>query len=498
MGGGKNLSKKQFLDISFDYGLNIDVEPSVASNEELVQADNVEIMERGGFKKRFGVEALNSTSYSAQVNQVMEFPRDDGSVELLAIVGTDLCKIASDGTKTVLQSLNNTRIPYFFLQDKFYFIDQGYEYYVYDGSTVNAVTPNPDADNDLSPIRRCKFAHYHSKSTRIFFSGDSQDKSAVYWTEYNDPTFVKGTSVVYPTRADGQVKGISVLMDALIISYPYSNWIWRGIDPEKDAIWERLPTSHGTMNGDTLTVTTNSLSMVSRGGIFTLSPSIIGVAMESKLGEQYIYNKAKNRVMSAINEITDEDKVRAIYNSDTGRYMVAYCDDGTGINNKVLSFDWDTGAFSIYSGLSINDFCQRENGDILMATENYILKLDESSTEDIQPDGTTTTIDMDVKTSKYQFEEPFKNKKLTRIFVIFKNYGSTHNLDVKLYVDDEIKHTYTITGKDNGENTMTHREKTTHVGKEFQLEIINNQYSPAEIYGIGFEYKPVRTGGSTV
>lgn len=488
----------KMIDYKFNRGWQADLSPVMASKEELVLADNAEIIDRGGMRKRNGVTEINSTSYSAQVEQIIEWPRDDGTFELLAIIGTDLCSIASDGSSTVIQALNSTRIPYFFLQDKFYFIDPGTEYYVYDGTSCDSVTPNVDSENDLSPIKRCKFAFYHSKSARIFFAGDIQEKSAVYYSEINDPTFVKNTSVVYPTRADGPVKGMSILMDAVIVGYRFSNWIWRGIEPESDAIWERLPTSHGPINGGAFTVTTNSLSMVSEGGIFALSPSIIGVPMDTQAGSSYIANIAKNRVMSVIDGITDKNKVRTVFDNDTGDYMIAYCDDGTGRNNKLLAFDWQLQAYVRYDGLQVNDFCKRDNGDLLFATENYILKYDKDSTNDIENDGTDRLINFHIKTSKYNFGLPFERKKVFFTYIIFKNYGSAHELDVKVIVDDAIKHEFTVKGDDTGTEVITYRERSEMVGNYFQIEIENNQYSEVELYGVGFDWKPVKVDGDKV
>lgn len=489
------MAKEKMLDYKFNLGWNADLSPIMVSNEELVLADNAEIIDRGGLRKRFGVEPVNSTSYVAQVEQMISWPRDNGTEDILAIIGTDLCKVDLGGNKTVIQALNSSRIPYFFLQDKFYFIDPGTEYYVYDGISCSPVTPNPDPSNNLSPIKRCKFAFWHSKSARIFFAGDSQEQPAVYYSEFNDPTFVQGTSVVYPTRADGPVKGLSVLMDAIIVGYRYSNWIWRGMDPKFDAVWERLPTSHGPLNGDCFTITTNSLSMVSEGGVFALSPSIIGIPMDTEVGANFISNIAKNRVLSVIKNITDKDRVRTIFDADTGLYMIAYCDDGTGRNNKLLVFDWDLKAFSRYEGIKINDFCQLQNGDILLATENYILRVNEDSTEDFGSDGVARIINFHIKTSKYNFGFPFQKKQISKIYIIFKNYGELHELNVNLYVDDILKHQFASKGDNSGTEIVTYVKKTTHVGNNFQLEITNTQYSKVELYAVGFEWKPVETVG---
>lgn len=483
------------IDSRFTYGWNADLPPIMVSDDELILADNAVVMSRGAVKKRPGVKNyFIDKFFSDEVKQIISWPRDDGTENLLAIIGNNLCDI-TNGTETVIKQVQTDRIPYFFIRDKFYFIDPGVEYYVYDGVTCDPVTPNPAGDNDLSPIKRCRFAFWHSESMRIFFAGDIQETPAVYFSEFNQPDYVKGYSVIYPTRADGPVKALGVLMDAVIVGYRYSNWIWRGINPERDTIWEKLPTAHGPLNGDSFTITTDSLSMVSEGGIFALHPSIMGLPMEAEASMSYIYNLAKDKVISVIQGITEPEKVRTIFDSDTGQYMIAYCDDNSGKNNKVLVFDWQTGAFSRYEGLQINDFCKRHNGDILLATDKCIFQFDEDSVEDLSPEGIPKIINFRMKTAKYALGNPLMKKRVTRVFVIFRNYGALHELKVNLYVDDELKDTYIINGEDTAVEVITHRKKLTRVGNNFQLEIENTQYSKAEIYGIGFYYDYVSPDG---
>jgi len=72
----------------------------------------------------------------------------------------------------------------------------------------------------------------------------------------------------------------------------------------------------------------------------------------------------------------------------------------------------------------------------------------------------------------------------------------THELVLSLYVDNEKKQEWTLTGEDNNAEIITKRLKTLYSGNNFQLEIENTQYSEVEIYGIGFYYSYADTGGS--
>ena len=126
------------------------------------------------------------------------------------------------------------------------------------------------------------------------------------------------------------------------------------------------------------------------------------------------------------------------------------------------------------------------------------MKFTDESTEDITASGTAATIPFRMKTAKYNFGNPFLRKNIHKIFIIFKNYGEVHELKVSLYVDDTKKEEYTINGDNSDNETITKRIKTLYSGNNFQLEIENDQYSPVEIYGLGFYYSEADTGGGQV
>ena len=131
----------------------------------------------------------------------------------------------------------------------------------------------------------------------------------------------------------------------------------------------------------------------------------------------------------------------------------------------------------------------------MLATENYILKLDKDSQEDIGPDGIRKVYNFHIKTAKYNFGSIVVKKRVSRIFVIFRNFGELHELKVRLIVDDEPKQEFVINGDNSGKDVLVFRQKTSHVGNNFQLEIENTQYSEVEIYGIGFYYSYVDADG---
>jgi len=177
---------KAYMD--FRGGLNVDAAPDNLADNELEQADNVDLDERGSVSKRKGAAPFNAVSYGAQVEKIIEWP---STKVILAVVGTTLAEIAKDGTKIDIKALDTANIGYFFFQDRFYFTGKEAavdKYWAYDGATVVEVTPNAAADNDLAPIKRCRMFAWNPRSLRFFAALDPSDKTALYYSEPNDPT----------------------------------------------------------------------------------------------------------------------------------------------------------------------------------------------------------------------------------------------------------------------------------------------------------------------
>src|SRR5690606_21198779 len=249
----------------FRGGLNTDTAPDNLMDNELVQADNIDLLERGGIAKRKGYIRLNDESYGGQVEQIFEWPRDNGEAWLMAVVdvaGTPrLFRVREDQGYRLeeVARLASPRVGYFFLQDKLYFV-AGASYRVWDGETEKADRNHePESLEDeeqpedgeqpevpvisvLSRIRRCRFLVRPPNSYRIIAAGDPENASALYYSEPNAPGFFKKVSVLHPTTGDGPVQNIVAFGDALLVFYRHSVWAWRGLDPEEAAPWMKLTT----------------------------------------------------------------------------------------------------------------------------------------------------------------------------------------------------------------------------------------------------------------
>lgn len=493
----------------FRGGLNTDAAPDNMLDNELVQADNVILVQRGGLTKRLGTVAINSTSYNAQVEQLVEFPRNNGTVELLAIIGTNLSRVdRTNGAATTLAAVNSRRIGRFFLNDKFYFVD-GTDYRVYDGSTVTSVTPNAASDNNLAPIKRCKYLVRHPNSYRIFAAGDPQNPSAVYFSEINDPTYFKSSSVLLPTTDDGQVVGLVPFGDAVVVLYAHSIWAWRGTDPATDATWKKVPTGVGAYSDACVALTPNSLGFLGPGGFYVVNPAIIGYDVTILPDEGLVRDITENKVGTLIKSITLPDRAVAVYDSQHQRLMLAYTDDPNGVRNTfILVYDWTIGAFTRYTNLPMNDLIRTLDGDILGATNGYIVRFGEGYRD---YDGSAIT--MSIKTKEYNLDQPFRPKRITRLYTTYlQPVSGDLQITTKVLVDNVSQ--FQAAGVDASTNfkwgdpwkgvwgwndLITTREKISQTGQRVQIEFTNDQLDmPATVYGFAFEFRVLNAKGTKI
>ena len=323
-------------------------------------------------------------------------------------------------------------------------------------------TYNVPSDNDLSPIRKCKYIIRHNKSYRIFAAGNPDDPSAIYYSEYNDPQYFKSYSVLYPTTNDGPVQGITVLDDMLLVFYQNSIWAWRGIDPATDAVWEKIPIKHGIYNHRTLETTQGALTFLDTSGIYTLNSS------------KGLSNITYNKVMNEIKNINNKTEVNSIYDSSNNRYMLAYSNT-EGRNDKILVYDWQLDAFSRWTGLQANDFCYTKDGKLLMASDNYIKELNQNNRNN--------NVDMHVKFRKTILDNPYLYKLINNLFITVSNY----NDDTKAIIHiDNNEISYNITSEKT-------RHKVKDKGVNIQVEFQDNSTFDIVLFDYGLEFKPVRT-----
>lgn len=722
-------SYKDFRD-----GLNTDAAPDNVLDSELLQADNVDLLDRGGIRSRNGTERLNKDSYNFPIEQLIEWPSDSGDEILLAVVKTEfeynnLCLVnGKDYTLTVLTRVNTDKCAYFYLRNKLYILD-GTKYFEYDGETISEIyqpdkpttalnvesasypstapiwtfedpssyqqyvntsmkgivtfvdnfnretpgspivggdetiiqyytlqwsniptgptgtkkrrlyrtayehddsfhlvaeinnnttttfedkvfkadlakkrahisiiepghyqcaytlvsaegyesEPSPvetvvvspyneikwtipvgpegtkerrlyrteangsvlkhvhtingntatefhdyiselgepmTADNNLDDIRKCKYACYHYKSMRLFFGGNPNDPSAIYFSEYADPYKVLNTSVLYPTTGDGPLTGLNVYGDSVLAHYDNNSiWKYAGLDPEDDAVWVELPTGVSSVSQHTINLTPNSLSFLGQGGWFALNPLILHYGMGMQPGEEVVRNLAKKKVEKIIRGINLPEKAVSVFDARRQRSLLAYTDEDAARNNKILVYDWGLGSFTRYDNIQANDLLCRLNGDILIATNNYILRFTDRY---IEADG--KPVKSVIRTKQYNLDYPYHKKRLTRLFMSLKNPMDVDaEITARIYVDDKmvteiLESTFADSfiwgdpwgGRWGTTSLVTTRSRVSESGHRIQVEIIHEQYDEEKapedaefvLYGLAFEYRPSRAKGN--
>lgn len=597
----------------FSKGLVDSVAPDNMDPAELVQADNIDLSERGGFKMRMGTLRLSETSYTANIGQIIEWSKNNGTVITLVMAGTTLKILNSDGTLSTLKSgLNSTQIGYCFYVlngEKMFFVDglKYYEwrgmgvdiggsspstdisggtattfqiacdadvgtstyhsvtlnvtglntgakiaaalqagiraigtayddvvviynsvYYIYsgtnglnskvriingatndvattlkigaangatdvDGDTVLEVTPDSDVTNDLEPIKRCKFLVFHPKSSRIFAAGDSLDPAALYFSEYGKPNFFAATNKLYPISGDGPITGLTCFMSALLSFYKRSIYAWKGSDPATDATWGKIPVPYGTSAPNSIVNTPVSLTFLSDDALISIQPGVLEENVVLVANTSYVLNLSEKRIDGLISSILHPETACAVYAH--GVYYLAYGDDiASSYNNRVLVFDWKLGAFTRYTGLQVNCFCHRYNGDLIFGSLNKICKTNTGYSDD------GVIIAMAVKTMAFGLKYPFNLKKVKKILIAARQYyNQLSNINLVLK-GDRLSNNYAISldesvtwGEVWGDRVWGWDELITKEGsvgikaKRFQITITNTTVGqPCTIYGIGF------------
>lgn len=152
---GKNKSIQTYrlpLQVYNDFrgGWNADAAPDSIADNEMAMADDIDLNVRGGFQRRKGYLRLNAESYGTQVKQDIEYTKNDGTDQILALIGSNLCRMnQSDWTiEKVIGIISRDTVPHYFYGDKMFFVT-GSNYVVYDGLESRSVSLRAPASAPL-------------------------------------------------------------------------------------------------------------------------------------------------------------------------------------------------------------------------------------------------------------------------------------------------------------------------------------------------------------
>jgi hypothetical protein len=252
-----------------------------------------------------------------------------------------------------------------------------------------------------------------------------------------------------------------------------------------------------------------------QGGIISLSPGLVDYNIVLLTGDELIKNRAKDKVTSIIRAIVHADTACAVFDRLNERYLLAYGDDATDPrNNKVLVLDWSQQSFTRIIGWQVNNFLMRANGELLIATNNYILRANQNRHADWDPaTGNYKAIRFNPKFKQWNFDYPFHIKKSKKLLLAAKQYDTdissidklnvTGDYTTKTFSDISLDESF-VWGESWG-NVWGYADLTTKELKcklkalRYQVEIDHNTIDePVTIYGFGFEFKLKRPEGVKV
>jgi hypothetical protein len=491
---------------------SVEKDPDNIPDNGLEQADNCDINGRGGLSKRLGTAKLNTASFAANCKQVDEWIKSDSSVQLIGVVGTDFCKFAEDGAKTVVQALNASAGKVWWFPtitggtDNIYFGDT-YKYFVWDG--VNpCVEVTPAAGANLANVKAARKVIWHEKSHRFF--AITKGINGVSFSALDDPTYFRLIDILYPTQAEGVPVGIEEFGDCVLVRYTFGAYIWRGYDPNVNVIWQPVPLKFGGFNPWDSVKVEGSLLYPGQGGIYTPGMSLLGTNITEEASGDLVPNIAINRVVSVINSITNKDIVCTI--DDGSKTYIAYSDVANATSNsKVLVWQRQNGGgFTRYIGMNVNHWCLRKNGDLLFATNNYIMKAKQTAYND-----NGVAIRFLVKTKWFNFGMEVMNhlKKLFTTTITSQQNQTASSVDVTVEVDNKVSgitvsnislNSGFIWGMVYGPpwgamKIITKVLETVIKGIRFRVTFENNVLNEAiDLYGLSLRFKIGKPSGEKV
>ena len=366
---------------------------------------------------------------------------------------------------------------------------------------------------DPSKIRKCKYALRHTKSNRTFYAGNPNDVQALYYSAYNQPADTTAGDVVYPDVNEGPITGLIEFLDAVLVFYKHSVWVWKGVDPSSDATWQKIPVPQGAYSQDAICLTPNSITYFGPGGLYVLKSSALGSPTQLE-ASNIVMDITRGRVSKVIKDKYFAEEFKMTFDSKNNRLLLVYSEgDESKVLDKILVYDWNLQAFSTFafngSYFTINDLLYTIDDQVLLGVGFSLLELDDDlTTDNFYPndDGTTTglvsrSIKTRLKTKEYLFKTPFENKLIKKIYSSVANIDS--NVDYFDYYLNLINNLGTEEvnvwypsyeyEKNIGENDI---EKINYNEKCNKLQLKIESSQAIKISGFKIIYKLVNTVGS--
>lgn len=309
---------------------------------------------------------------------------------------------------------------------------------------VNTTVNGQINDNILSEVKNCtKFIH-HTKSGRYVATGNPKKPFAVYFSEPMQLNYFKEFNILNPSSSDGAAVCLVNIIDSVLVGYRHSWYEYTGLDPAVDGTWRKLAIPYGCASEYSVQVLDlYSFVFLADNGLYLVSANVLNQYEIVMQNATSVKNISEDKIHNTIKTIFDKSKCVSVYHDSI--YYLAY-NDNAGENSKIILYYTDKKAFTLFTGIQVNDFLYRKNGDLEIASLNYALRFDDTVHYDTDvTTGENKRIEFEIKTTNLTLDTFIAEKFIDKIFVQANIGAETFDEHLRLLIRIDYLDTDMIT-----------------------------------------------------
>ena len=309
---------------------------------------------------------------------------------------------------------------------------------------VNTIVNGQINDNILSEVKNCtKFIH-HTKSGRYVATGNPKKPFAVYFSEPMQLNYFKEFNILNPSSSDGTAVCLVNIIDSVLVGYRHSWYEYTGLDPAVDGTWRKLAIPYGCASEYSVQVLDlYSFVFLADNGLYLVSANVLNQYEIVLQNATSVKNISEDKIHNTIKTIFDKSKCVSVYHDSI--YYLAY-NDNAGENSKIILYYTDKKAFTLFTGIQVNDFLYRKNGNLEIASLNYALRFDDIVHYDTDvTTGENKRIEFEIKTTNLTLDTFIAEKFIDKIFVQANIGAETFDEHLRLLIRIDYLDTDMIT-----------------------------------------------------
>jgi len=309
---------------------------------------------------------------------------------------------------------------------------------------VNTTVNGQINDNILSEVKNCtKFIH-HTKSGRYVATGNPKKPFAVYFSEPMQLNYFKEFNILNPSSSDGTAVCLVNIIDSVLVGYRHSWYEYTGLNPAVDGTWRKLAIPYGCASEYSVQVLDlYSFVFLADNGLYLVSANVLNQYEIVMQNATSVKNISEDKIYNTIKTIFDKSKCVSVYHDSI--YYLAY-NDNAGENSKIILYYTDKKAFTLFTGIQVNDFLYRKNGNLEIASLNYALRFDDTVHYDTDvTTGENKRIEFEIKTTNLTLDTFIAEKFIDKIFIQANIGAETFDEHLRLLIRIDYLDTDMIT-----------------------------------------------------